>query len=119
MRNFSNLFFSKVQIWVLGVKKFFFAVFGSFFTPRIRIRIHEAKILWIQRILSTDFKGTVVNRILPPMHAQSLEIPSTVPYMDASINRFSIKMDASINWFSIKYKMDASINRFSIKWDGS
>ena len=37
--NFYNLyFFSKVQIWVLWVKKFFFAVFGWYFTPWIRIR---------------------------------------------------------------------------------
>ena len=31
-------------------KKFFFAVFGRYFTPWIRIRIQEAKILRIQRI---------------------------------------------------------------------
>ena len=37
--HFYNLsFFSKVQIWVLGVQKFFFAVFGWYFTPWIRIR---------------------------------------------------------------------------------
>ena len=45
--------FSKVQIWVLGVKKFF-SVFCCYFTPWIRrflrIRIQEANILRIQRI---------------------------------------------------------------------
>ena len=40
--------FLKVQLWVLGVKKAFFAVFGWYFTPWIRIQ--EDKILRIQRI---------------------------------------------------------------------
>jgi len=36
--NFYNFSFLKIQIWGLGVKKFFFAVFGWYFTPWIRIR---------------------------------------------------------------------------------
>jgi len=60
--NFYNLsFFSKVQNWVLGVKKLFvfFSIFWSIFYPLdldpwirifLRIRIQEAKILRIQRI---------------------------------------------------------------------
>ena len=59
--------FSKVKIWVLGVNKFF-SVFGSYVTPWIRlflrIRIQEAKILWIQRIriLSTAISGSLRSR---------------------------------------------------------
>ena len=34
---FTISLFSKVQIWVLGAKKCFFAVFGWYFNPRIRI----------------------------------------------------------------------------------
>jgi len=54
--NFIISLFSKVQILVLGVKQFFFAIFGWDFTPWIRIRIQKAKILRIQRIriLSTE-----------------------------------------------------------------
>ena len=65
LRKFIVSFFSKVQIWVLGVKKFFFS-FWLIFYPLdpdpwirifLRIRIQEAKILRIQRIriLSTDW----------------------------------------------------------------
>ena len=57
MRKFFNhSFFSKVQIWCFGVKKIFFAVFGWYFIPWLRIRIFlriripEAKILRIKRI---------------------------------------------------------------------
>ena len=53
--NFYNLSFFKSSDLSLGLKKFFFAVFGWYFTPWIRIflriRIQEAKILRIQRIL--------------------------------------------------------------------
>ena len=61
--NFYNLFFQKFR----GVKFFFFAVYGWYFTPciriflriRIRIRIQEARMLRIQRIriLSTALKS--------------------------------------------------------------
>ena len=60
--------FSKVKIWVLGVNKFFYSVFGSYVTPWsrifLRIRIQEAKILWIQRIriLSTAISGSLRSR---------------------------------------------------------
>ena len=58
---------TEVQIWVYEQKKFFFAVFGLYFTPLIRIpwiliflriRIYETKILRI-RILSTAFCATL------------------------------------------------------------
>ena len=53
--NYYNIFFSIVQIWVLGLKSFF-SVFDWYFTPWIRIQ--EAKVLRIQRIriLSTVTK---------------------------------------------------------------
>ena len=53
--NFYNLSFSIVHILVLRVN-IFFAVFGWYFAPwirifvRIRIRIQESKIFWIWRI---------------------------------------------------------------------
>ena len=54
MRKFLQYLFFKSSDF--GFKKVFFAVFGWYFTPWIRIRIQEAKILQIQRIrlLSTD-----------------------------------------------------------------
>ena len=60
----------------LGVKKFFFLSFWLIFYPLdpdpwirifLRIRIQEAKILWIQRIrfLSTDFNSTITDGLIP------------------------------------------------------
>ena len=72
---FSISLFSIVQIWVLRVKlkkKSFWLIFcpldpDTWIRIFLRIRIQEAKILRIQwiriRILSTDFKGTVVNLV--------------------------------------------------------
>jgi len=56
-----QLIIQRFQIWVLIVKKFFFAVFGWYFTPRIRI-------------LSIGFKGTVVNRTWPSLDGESVPL---------------------------------------------
>ena len=61
--------FSKVQIWVLRVN-YFFAVFGWYFAPWIRIQ--EAKILRIKRIRILSTACHCINR-------GSLEITITVP----------------------------------------
>ena len=87
--NFYYLFFSKVQIWVLGVT--FFCSFWLLFYPLdpdpwirifLRIRIQEAKILRIQRIriLSTG-RSPACSSLKPRPQAKYFNLlPSVISF---------------------------------------